>query len=66
MDLNEIYCTIFGMKGGITMENRDKKAVAKVLTTTADKVLTITANSRCVFIFHQPKQPESVKKFRKF
>lgn len=48
------------------MEKRGNKAVAKVLTTTADKMLTVTANSRCIFIFHQPKQPESVKKFRKF
>lgn len=48
------------------MESRDKKTTAKALTVMADKVLSATANSRCVLFFHQPKQPEAVKKFRKF
>lgn len=48
------------------MENRDKKTAAKALTATADKMLTYAANSKCFFLYHQPKQPEAVKKFRKF
>lgn len=48
------------------MENREKKTTAKALTTVADKMLSVAANSRCMFFYHQPKQPESVKKFRKF
>lgn len=53
-------------KGDIMMENREKKTTAKALTTVADKMLSVAANSRCMFFYHQPKQPESVKKFRKF
>lgn len=48
------------------MESLDKKTAAKALAALADKVLSATANSRCVYFFHQPKQPEAVKKYRKF
>lgn len=48
------------------MESSNKKATAKALASLADKVLSATANSRCVLFYHQPKQPETVKKFRKF
>lgn len=48
------------------MENHEKKTTAKTLTAVADKMLSVAANSRCMFLFHQPKQPEAVKKFRKF
>lgn len=47
-------------------KNNEKKMTAKALTFAADKVLSVAANSRCVLIYHQPKQPEDVKKFRKF
>jgi len=40
--------------------------VAKVLQSVADKSLSSAANNRCVFYYHQPKQPQDVKKFRKF
>jgi cyclic lactone autoinducer peptide len=50
----------------MAMENRDKKTAAKLLTAAADKALSAAANSRCVFLYHQPKQPVEVKKFRKF
>ncbi|MBQ3783599.1 MAG: cyclic lactone autoinducer peptide [Lachnospiraceae bacterium] len=29
-------------------------------------MLSVAANSRCMIIYHQPKQPETLKKFRKF
>lgn len=48
------------------MERNEKKTTAKALAAAAGKVLSATANSRCVLIFHQPKQPEAVRKFRKF
>lgn len=43
-----------------------KPVLAKTLRTIADTMLSSTANSRCVFVYHQPKQPSEVKKFRKF
>lgn len=39
---------------------------AKALTVMADRMLSFAANSKCIFIYHQPKQPEKLKKFRKF
>lgn len=48
------------------MKSSDKKMVAKALTGITNNMLSVAANSRCMIIFHQPKQPESVKKFRKF
>lgn len=48
------------------MKSNDKKIVAKALTEVTNNMLSMAANSRCMIIFHQPKQPESVKKFRKF
>lgn len=57
---------IFLGKEDIIMERNEKKTTAKALAAAAGKVLSATANSRCVLIFHQPKQPEAVRKFRKF
>lgn len=48
------------------MNNKDKKFVAKALTTVTQSMLSVAANSRCALIYHQPKQPETLKKFRKF
>ncbi len=28
--------------------------------------LTMMANTRCMFCYHQPEQPKDLKKFRKF
>lgn len=53
-------------EGGTTMKNKDKKMVAKALATVANNMLCVAANSRCMLIYHQPKQPERLKKFRKF
>lgn len=40
--------------------------VAKALEATAKGAAEISANSRCAYIFHQPKMPKTVKKLRKF
>lgn len=45
--------------------NQNKNA-AKGLVFMARMVLSAAANHRCALIYHQPKQPEGVKKFRKF
>lgn len=43
-----------------------KKVLANVATSVANTMLSSAANSRCVFVYHQPKQPENLKKSRKF
>lgn len=46
-------------------KNEKKTVLAKALTSVADGMLSKAANSRCALIYHQPKQPEEVRKFRK-
>ena len=53
-------------KGGYIMKNHNNTMLAKAMKKTAEHMLSVTANSRCVAVFHQPKQPNDVKKFRKF
>lgn len=48
------------------MQNKEKKMLAKALKAVTNNMLTVAANSRCALIYHQPKQPEELKKFRKF
>lgn len=48
------------------MNIRDNKMIAKALTVVSTNMLSKAANSMCMIIFHQPKQPEALKKFRKF
>lgn len=48
------------------MKNNEKKLIAKALTAVTNSVLSVAANSRCAMIYHQPKQPDAVKKFRKY
>jgi cyclic lactone autoinducer peptide len=49
------------------MRSTDNKAtLAKALISLAKKSVIIAANSRCAFIYHQPKQPLEIKKFRRF
>lgn len=47
-------------------KNSEKPVIARALRTMANTMLSSAANSRCVFVYHQPKQPDEVKKFRKF
>lgn len=43
-----------------------KKRGAKALGDIAKKVGELSANTKCVCIYHQPKMPEEIKKMRKF
>lgn len=47
-------------------KSKEKKMLAKALKAVTNNMLTVAANSRCALIYHQPKQPEELKKFRKF
>lgn len=47
------------MKGFIKKYGAMMAAFAMVIT-------TMTANSACIFLTHQPKMPETAKKLRKF
>lgn len=47
-------------------KRNEKKMLAKTLSSVATAMLTSATNSRCVFVYHQPKQPTELKKFRKF
>jgi cyclic lactone autoinducer peptide len=48
------------------MMNKGKNRAAKALIGVTNKMINVAANSRCALIYHQPKQPETLKKFRKF
>ncbi|WP_310602473.1 cyclic lactone autoinducer peptide [Anaerosporobacter sp.] len=45
---------------------KEKNIMAKALTAVTNNMLSRAANSRCMVIYHQPKQPNTLKKFRKF
>lgn len=40
--------------------------VANMLASTALTVAGVAANTKCVFIYHQPKAPDGMKNLRKF
>lgn len=40
--------------------------VADILAKAAVSVSKMSANSRCCYIYHQPKMPNDLKKLRKF
>ena len=42
-----------------------KNMIAKVLEQTAKQSAMIAEASRCAYIFHQPKMPDSIKKIKK-
>lgn len=48
------------------MKNNEKKILAQMLTAATNHMLSAAANSRCMILYHQPKQPDELKKFRKF
>lgn len=45
---------------------KEKAMFANALTSVSTAMASTAANSRCAFVFHQPKQPSELKKFRKF
>lgn len=46
------------------MANKENKVIAKVLEKVASKSVKMAADSRCMYIYHQPKQPAGIKEFR--
>lgn len=51
---------------GNIMKSNNQKGVARTLAKTALSFSKISANSRCMSIFHQPKKPDNLQKLRKF
>jgi len=47
-------------------DTRKTNIVAKTLSNMAKTSMKVAANSRCFFVYHQPKQPMELKKFRMF
>ena len=47
------------------MKKIDFKKCANVLAGMAMMFSLVAVNTRCVFIFHQPKMPEEMKKLKK-
>lgn len=43
---------------------RENNVAAKILEKVARKSVNMVADSRCVYILHQPKQPAGMKEFR--
>lgn len=50
---------------GIDMKNQNgKNYIAKVMANVSLKLGKVAANSACVYIFHQPKMPDELKKLK--
>lgn len=47
------------------MKNHSKNMTAKLMEVAARKSAEMAATSRCVYLFHQPKQPNGIKKTKK-
>lgn len=47
------------------MKNLSKNVTAKLMEKVARKSAQAAADSRCVYIFHQPKQPDGIKNLKK-
>ena len=48
------------------MKKFNFKKFANVLAGMAMMFSIVAVNTRCVFIFHQPKMPEAMKKLKKY
>ncbi len=47
-------------------KRNEKPIIATVLSSVATAMLSSSANTRCAFVYHQPKQPQDLKKFKRF
>ncbi len=47
------------------MEKKQNNKTAAILEKVARNSVKMAADSRCMYIFHQPKQPAGMKKFNK-
>lgn len=45
---------------------KNTPVLANSLKKIANTMISSSANSRCAFVYHQPKLPTEIKKFRKF
>lgn len=56
------------MEGGISMQKMKKlkSNAQRLIAKVAKESASIEANSSCGFFAYQPKEPEAVKKLRKF
>lgn len=43
-----------------------KSALAIVASSVAKAAISNSANTRCIYVYHQPKQPKEIQKFRRF
>ena len=46
------------------MTKKASNAVAKVLEKVASKSVKMAVDSRCMYIYHQPKMPEELKNMK--
>lgn len=51
---------------GKNSQIQKKSILCKCMAKTAFAMAYIVANSRCVYIFHQPEKPKAVTKLKKF
>ena len=58
---NKIYYVL----GGIVMKKHNKNVPAKLMEAVARRSAEIATDSRCVYLFHQPKQPNGIKTLKK-
>lgn len=47
------------------MEHSKTKIVAKLMEKAARKSVEMASESRCMYIYHQPKMPANVRSFKK-
>lgn len=47
------------------MKNHSKNVAAKLMEAVARESAKMAVNSRCVYLFHQPKQPFGIKALKK-
>ncbi|MCM1439544.1 MAG: cyclic lactone autoinducer peptide [Roseburia sp.] len=47
------------------MKATDKNILAKLMKNVAGKSAQASADSRCMYIYHQPKQPAGLKRKKK-
>ena len=63
-------CILAKRKGGIIMKKESFRKVesfaSRTVANLAMRTAEYTADRLCVFIFHQPKMPDEVKKLRRF
>jgi len=47
-------------------KKKSNEMIARAMKAGAEKMAKTSANSRCMIIYHQPRLPEGMKKYRKF